>query len=321
MEGHSPRGFRRPTLAPVDSWQQVAARQAGLATRAQLAARGVDRFGVRNQVAAGRWVCWGPTVVATTTGDLHRHQLQWLGVLHAGRHAILGDLSAAEPAGLEHWHRDVVTVWVPDENDADDLVGVPALRFVRTRRPLVRLRAAVPGVPRAGIEPAVLHFAAYQPSARTAQGVVAAAVQQRLTTAEDLLGWVDRMRPLRRAPLLREALGEIAGGAHSVAELDVNRLCRDHGLARPARQVRRRDARGALRFTDCEWRLADGRTLVLEIDGAFHLDVRHWEDDLARHRALTARDRLVVRCTARELREEPARVAADLRALGVPLAA
>ena len=126
------------------------------------------------------------------------------------------------------------------------------------------------------------------------------------------------MRPLRRSKPLQLALLEIGGGAHSVAELDVGRMCRRFGLARPARQVRRRGADGRLRFTDAEWRLPDGRVVVLEIDGAFHMDVEHWEDDLARQRSLTSDGRLVVRATSREVRDEPDRVAADLQRLGVP---
>ena len=94
-------------------------------------------------------------------------------------------------------------------------------------------------------------------------------------------------------------------------------MCRAYGLEPPVRQTKRRDAAGRLRFTDCDWRLGDGRVLVLEVDGGFHMEVEHWEDDLARQRALTTSDRVVVRCTARELRDDPAAVARDLRNLGV----
>ena len=121
--------------------------------------------------------------------------------------------------------------------------------------------------------------------------------------------------------MFRETLGEIADGSQSVAELDVLRLCRDYSLATPRQQTKRRDADGRIRFTDCEWLLSDGRTLVLEVDGAFHMDVEHWEDDLARQRALAAHDRVQIRCTARELRDVPGTIARDLRLLGVPRAA
>jgi hypothetical protein len=50
------------------------------------------------------------------------------------------------------------------------------------------------------------------------------------------------------------------------------------------------------------------------------MDAEQWEDDIARQRALTTPNRHVVRCAARELRDEPERVARDLRLLGVPAA-
>ena len=102
------------------------------------------------------------------------------------------------------------------------------------------------------------------------------------------------------------------GGATSLAELDINRMCRRFGLPTPARHVRRRDASGRRRFTDCEWVLPDGTVLVLEVDGAFHMDVEHWEDDIARQRGLSRPGRIVVRCTARELRDTPETVVRDL---------
>lgn len=302
----------------LTDWRVLAAGQGGLVTRAQLRTCGVDRFGVRNQVAAQRWVWHSATVIGTTTGPLSRSQVQWLGVLHGGTDALVGDLSAAELGGLQHWHRDEVTILIPDENAIDeDLDGVV---FVRTRRSLLTMRADAPGPPHCAIEPAVLHWGAYQRSRRSAQGVVSAVVQQRLSTPSSLLGWVDRMRPLRWAPMFRQVLGEIGGGAQSLSELDIGRLCRRAGLAAPRRQTRRRDATGRLRYTDCEWDLPGGRTLVLEVDGAFHMDVAHWEDDLARQRGLTNPDRAIVRCTSRELRETPDRVGRDLRRLGVPAA-
>lgn len=297
------------------TWRTIAAQQGGLISRRQLNELGVDRWRVRNQIAAERWVELSPMVIATTTGPLSREQKMWLGVLHAGPGAVVGGLTAAELAGLRHWHRDEITILVPDELEFDEL---DVVRFVRTRRDIDRMRVRALGIPRASIEPAILLFAAYQRSRRTAQGVVAATVQQQLSTPEDLLAWVKAMRPLRWAPMFRQVIGDIAGGAQSLAEIDVHRMCRRGGLQRPTRQTKRRDSAGRWRFTDCEWALTDGSVVVLEVDGAFHMEVEHWEDDLARHRRLAAPGRLVVRCSARELRDEPGQVAADLRALGVP---
>jgi len=295
-------------------WRAVAARQAGMLSRAQLRALGVDRHQVRNQVAAGRWVHRTQLVVSTTTGQLTWAQRAWMGVLHAGPGSAVGGLSAAKIQGLRNWERPEVSVLVPADSDVPASDG---LDFVRTRRDIGAMRLPGTTAPVCRLEPSVLLFAAYTGSSRTACGVLAAVVQQRLTTPDALWEWVERMRPLRRARLFRSTLGDIAGGAQSLAEIDVGRLCRRFGLPAPDRQVRRRDASGVLRFTDCEWRLTDGRVVILEVDGAFHLEVEHWVADISRERGLVLEGAVVLRCTTLELRRDPRGVVRDLRAAGI----
>ena len=297
-------------------WRALADQQAGLLSRRQLNELGLDRFFVRNQVDAGRWVEVTAMVVATFTGQLPRLACMWMGVLHAGDTAVIGGLTAAEVLGLRHWEREEVTVLVPDELDFEE--SVPGVRFVRTRRNIAEMRLHRAGIPVARIEPAVLLWAAYQPSRRAAQGVVAAVVQQRLSTPDRLYSWVQQMRPLRWARMFRAALEEIAGGAQSLGEIDVRRMCRAVGIVPPHRQRQRRDATGRMRWTDCEWDLPSGDVLVLEVDGSFHMDVGHWEDDLARQRRISGPGRIVVRCTTRELRDDREQVGRDLIALGAP---
>jgi hypothetical protein len=303
----------------VERWREVAQAQAGLITRRQLRAVGVRSQAVTHRIATDRWQPLSPTVIATFTGDLGDTHRLWLGVLHGGEGALVAGLHAAEIGGLENWHRDEIEVLVPAA------IRVPSpldgYRFVRTTRDLATLRLADLALPCCLPIAAVLLWAAGQDNLRTVRGVLAAVVQQRRTTPDQLLRMLDQLGRLRHAAEMRSTLTEIAGGAQSVAELDVRRMCRTHGLALPSRQVKRYDADGRVRFTDCEWRLPGGRTLVLEVDGVFHMEVQHWEDDLARQRALSGPDRIIVRCSARELREEAGRVARDLIRLGVPRAA
>lgn len=300
------------------SWRRLAAGQEDMLSLSQLHECGVTRGAMRNALASGRWARRSEHVVSTTTGDLTERQRMWLGVLHAGNGALVGSLSAAKLYGLRNWEREDVTILVADEWSFET---VPGISFFRTRRPLCDLRAStVRGagrLPVCQLEPAVLLFAGYERSTRTAQAAVAAVVQQQLSTPDDLRRWLVRLRPLRRSRLFQRILVDIEGGAQSLAEIDVRRMCRRAGLPLPRRQRPRRDRDGRSRFTDCEWQLADGTTVVLEVDGGFHADVEHYEDDMRRQRKLTTRDRVILRCGAIELRDEPESVAADLRAVGV----
>ena len=168
---------------------------------------------------------------------------------------------------------------------------VDGIRFFRSRRPFGLLASPRTGIPSARLEPALLLWAGYDAAPRPAVGVLAAAVQQRLTSATRLLEWVDGLFPLRRAKLFRSALSDIDAGAHSTAELDVGRMCRRFAMPLPARQTHRRDRGGRVRWTDCEWDLPDGTIVVLEVEGAAHMEVRQWEADLRRHRRVTAQQR------------------------------
>ena len=297
-----------------ESWRQLADGQAGMLSQRQLTELRVSRSFVRNQLRAHRWVQRTSSVFSTTTGPLSRPQRLWQAVLHAGPTAVIGGLTAAELHGMRNWSRDDITVLVDDELSFDPLEGV---RFFRSRRALPEMRSAR-ALLVCRLEPAVLLFAGYEPSRRTAHGAVAATVQERLTTPDRLGSWLARLTPLRRAPELRALLGDIAGGAHSLSEVDLRRACREFGVAAPGGQRGRRDRKGRRRWTDAEWDLPDGSVLVLEVDGAYHDDVLQAAADKSRHRKLSSRGRTVVSCSSYELRHEPRSVMEDLIALGAP---
>lgn len=293
-------------------WRTLAASQCGLVARRQLVALGHPAPFVDDQIAAERWQLVSDVVVCTTTGTLTREQQMWAGVLHAGPGSAIGGLSALERRGLRTWHRDEISVLLRKSHNLQPLEGV---HFVETRRPVAL--NATGDLPTWRVEPAALLFAGYCQSLRTALGLIAAVVQQRLTTSERLLRELDRMTPLRRTKILRATLIEVRAGSHSLAELAIARMCREHGLPLPDRQVRRADASGRMRYLDCEWRLADGTVVILEVDGGFHMAVEHWEGDIARERDLVTTGAVVLRCTDREVRDETERIVASLRAVGV----
>ena len=295
--------------------EDLIAGQSGVIARRQLLAHGIEWERVRNQIAAGRWIERTPRVISTVTGTLTLKQLQWLAVLHAGPRSMLANLSAAGRHGLTGWSRPYVSVLVDDELSFEPVEGVD---FFRSRRPFDLMRSPKPGIPACRLEPALLLWAGYEAPNRAAHGVLAAAVQQRLTTPARLIEWVDLLHPLRRAKPFKRTLSFVDAGAHSGAELEVGRMCRRFEMPQPARQRRRVDRHGRPRWTDAEWDLADGGTLVLEVEGGFHMDVMEAAADARRSRRLTTRTRTVVRCTAYELVHEMTEVAVDLIALGVP---
>jgi hypothetical protein len=296
------------------AWQRLARHQEGMISQRQLNELGVTRAFVRNQVRADRWVSRTSSVFSTTTGPLSWKQEVWRALLHAGPGALLGGLTAAKVHGLRNWDRDTITVLVTNDLSFEPIDGVV---FFRTRRLIPLLQAPAP-LPVCRVAPAILLFAAHERSRRTAHGAVAATVQQRLTTVAELARWIELLRPLRRAREFRGLLDDLAGGAQSLAEVDLRRACRESRIKLPDSQRARRDRSGRRRYTDAEWRLADGRILVLEVDGAFHDDVLQAAADRARNRKLTTSNRVVVSCSAYELRYDAASVMEDLIALGVP---
>ncbi len=296
-------------------WVALAESQADVVARRQLRALGVTEATVRAHLRVGRWAERTSTVLTTTTGRLTWEQRVWVAVLHAGPRALVGGLTSAALHGLRHWQRDDVTVVVDDELSFDP---VPGVRFFRSRRPFPHWRSPRLAVPTLQLEPAVLVTAAYVEPLRAGLGAIAATVQQRLSTPRRYADMLEALHPLRRSRDFRRLVGDLAGGAQSVAEIDVRRACRLAGVEPPHRQRLRVDRAGRRRYTDCEWDLPGDRVLVLEVDGAFHLEVAAYASDMRRQRRLTTPQRLVLRCSATELRHEPEQVMSDLIALGVP---
>lgn len=302
-------------VAVQENWRELAAAQAGLLSYAQLRGLGLTGDFVRHQFAAQRWVRRTHRVVGTTTGPLTWEQRLWQAVLHAGGDAVIGGLTAAGIHGMKNWYRDEITVLVSNPLSFQSVEGV---RFFRTRRLATNWRATAHELPVAKVEPAILLFAAHERHPRTAQGALAAAVQQRLTTTEALRTWLERLKPLRQAARFRRLLADLEGGAQSLAEVDLRKACREYGIKMPKSQKARTDRSGKRRYTDAEWTLPDGRILVLEVDGAFHDDVHEASAHRARNRKLATTSRIVISCSAVELRDEPWHVMEDLIALGVP---
>ncbi|MGH3445290.1 MAG: hypothetical protein ACRDPB_07935 [Nocardioidaceae bacterium] len=243
-------------------------------------------------------------------------QRLWLGVLHAGPGvAALTHATACEQAGLEWTADPPVHVLTAKGDLVEPLEG---FFFHQTRRRYSPWLHPSSTIPRIRTEHAVLLTCERDRNLRRAIGRVAATVQQRLSTPTRLLVALAEIPKLRHGRHFGLALGDIEGGAHSFAEIDVGRLCREAGLSPPARQMFRTDKEGLRRYLDCEWRLPDGSIVALEIDGSFHLKVARWVGDMRRERAVVISGRRVLRCATVEVRLTPQDVIDDLVSIGVP---
>lgn len=92
-------------------------------------------------------------------------------------------------------------------------------------------------------------------------------VQQGLARIGDLAEEFRTVKRHRRRRFLTSVLGDIAGGAQSMGELDFAAMCRRRGIPAPSRQVRRLLPSGRS-YVDVYW---DQFGVILEIEGAHHL--------------------------------------------------
>ncbi|WP_344134322.1 endonuclease domain-containing protein [Luedemannella flava] len=147
-------------------------------------------------------------------------------------------------------------------------------------------------------------------SADQARFIMAATFQQRPVDATDIDAVLARLPKVRRQGLLRRTLADVGAGSHTLAELDLLRLCGSAGLPTPSRQVRRTDADGRDRYLDLYF---DEWGVHVEVDGAHHMDVRQWWRDMHRQNALSAHGLRTLRFPSFAVREQPDVVVAQLR--------
>ncbi|MDQ3417043.1 MAG: hypothetical protein M3474_08150 [Actinomycetota bacterium] len=270
------------------------------------------------QLQARRWQEWGPHAIVCHNGPLTRRQRLRAAAITVGDKGGLATRTALELHGFSGF-----------DDPADGRLHVvhPRMSTVPSMPDLVvhESRRLVPGdlVVRQGIRAtdaarSAIDMCAWQPSPRFAYAVLAAVVQQRLTTARLLTERLDAAGAIRHVRHMRAAIADIGAGAQTLGEIDIARVCRRHGLAEPHRQRMRRDSSGRRRYLDCEWDCDDGTVLVLEVDGLHHLEAAHWVRDMQRERAFVRPDRRVLRCANVELRVDPTDLVADLIANGVP---
>jgi very-short-patch-repair endonuclease len=189
----------------------------------------------------------------------------------------------------------------------------PDMPGVRVRRSTVLpdTHRQIGRPPRTVLARSIVDAAAWSRSDDEARTVIAIACQQRRVTPAEVGEVLAVLPKVRRRALIRRTLADIAGGAEALSEIDFVKLCRRFRLPPPDLQERRTDRSGRMRFLDAYWR--EWR-LHAEVDGAHHMDVRHWAADMRRQNDVWIEGDRILRFPAHLIRAEPAEVAAQLRA-------
>jgi very-short-patch-repair endonuclease len=146
---------------------------------------------------------------------------------------------------------------------------------------------------------------------REVRAVIADSVQRRWCRVAELAEEL-RQGPAAGSALFRQALGEVADGIRSTAEADLRDLVNRSGLPAPMFNARLYAGKVLLAVADAWWPDAG---VAAEVDSReWHLSPADWERTLRRHARLTAHGILVLHFTPRQIRAEPAAVAAAIRA-------
>lgn len=278
-------------------------------TAADLHRQGITAARIQAQIAARRWQRLGYAIVLHN-GPLSERQRWMAARVHAGPMAILTAFTTAQAFGLVGWQREAVHVLAPGGTRLRLGSPVQVELHVTSRWDAIRTH---PGSVVHSLPDALLRAASTFASARPACGILAAAVQQHLVSAQSIRDALDRSIRVRHRATLLAAIEDIRQGSHALSEIDFVRLCRRFRLPVPHRQAVRVESSGRRRYLDAVWRRADRRVVVVEVDGALHLVASRWWADQLRQNELALSDSIVLRFPSIVVRAEPAMVAAQLR--------
>ena len=164
----------------------------------------------------------------------------------------------------------------------------------RRLKPECHVRDA--GLPCTAAARSAIDAAAWQPWPRFACAMLAAVVQQRLCTVNDLDQALRYVGRVRHKAHVREALRDIPGGAEALSEIDLIRLCRRFGgWSHTARSGGRIETVGDATSTRSGTPGRPGRGSRGR--WRHHLDVENWQADMRRERAVVITGRRVLRAT------------------------
>jgi len=251
-----------------------------------------------------------PRALVTHSGELTFRQQLWVGWAYTYPDGVISCHSAAAVDDLKGFGSATVHITVPQGKKPSPQ---PGLRLHESRHLGGNDVHPIKRPTRMRIERSLVGIAAHAKRVDGAIAALAAGVQQQLTTAPLLAETLRRLPTTKWRGELLAVCADLAGGSHSVIEVEAMRVFRKYRLPLPDRQVPMTLPDGLARV-DCYW---SSRGVVAELDGRMHMDVAQWVADLDRQNELSLESNLVLRYPLWALRFRPEHVAGQLRrALG-----
>jgi hypothetical protein len=286
---------------------QLITRQNCVITRQQALDCGMNRDAIYRRLrTAGQWQRILPGVYLTVTGSATSEQRDVAAVLYAGPG---GTLTAAAALGRHHSHvlpADTIDVLVPANRQLQSRGFVAVHRTKRLPEYVCylgpvqyALRARAVGDAVRGLKDLV-----------RVRGVVAAAVQTKLCTVEQLKTELKKGRSAdRRSSAPRSVRSPREPGR--VPEVDLQHLIRRGGLPKPLFNPLLYLGNELLARPDAWW---PDMAVIVEVDSKqWHLSPESWEETMRRHARLQALGILVLHFSPRQIRDEPREVLATIR--------
>jgi hypothetical protein len=255
----------------------------------------------------GPWQRILPGVYLTVSGTPTKDQLDMAALLYAGPYAILTGHAALRRYGIQPFPAQVVDVLVASVHCRR--ASRSYVRIHRTVR-LPDLAAVVGEIKIATVPRAVIDAALDAPSVRVIRAIVAAAVQQRMCSAQQLEAELGPFR-LRNSPVVRAVIQEVTAGIRSAPEGELMDLVKRAGLPDPLYNPRLYVDGKFLAAPDAWWREV---SVAVEVDSVeWHLSPERWQATMERHARMAAAGIRVLHFSPRQIRSEPDVVIARIR--------
>lgn len=286
------------------SWDEVAATQSGIITRAQLLAAGRTDSGVTRLLRSGAIRRLGEGVYRVRGAPLTYDAALWRAVLESGGALGFGTAAALWGCAVEPPDRIDIIV-----GRHDHPLPIRGVRFRRRDYPasLLTRRSGLPATTRVD---SLLDLMGTMRLGKASQ-LADRAIQQRWLGPEDIARRL-RNRPKQRGNGILQILATMSGdGAAAHSERVLHRVLRQGGITGWEANVAVFGGGRKIAEPDVLFRAAG---LIVEVDGmAYHTDADRFQRDRSRQNDLVTAGWRVLRFTWHDLIDRPGYVLAQIR--------